>query len=219
MFHALLMGHEDWVNSIHWQSPAISNSKYHQPLALISSSADKSMILWKPDTETESWLHEIRFGEVGGTVLGYYGGLFSPDGTQVVGYGYHGAFQLWTNVQGKWVQSFGISGHQSKVQDLAWDPTGRFLLTTSLDQTTRLISRWNRNAVTSWHEIGRPQIHGYDLNVVAFLSKYEFVSGADEKVLRVFEAPRSFVETLQSLTGVKESEEELVSLIKMVFTS
>lgn len=50
-----------------------------------------------------------------------------------------------------------------------------------------------------WHEISRPQVHGYDLVGVSFLSATKFVSIADEKVSRVFEAPREFVETVDKL--------------------
>ena len=46
----------------------------------------------------------------------------------------------------------------------------------------------------TWHEIARPQIHGYDLKCLAMINRFQFVSGADEKVLRVFSAPRNFVE-------------------------
>lgn len=53
----------------------------------------------------------------------------------------------------------------------------------------------------TWHEIARPQIHGYDLKCLALIDRFQFVSGADEKVLRVFSAPRNFVETFSSIAG------------------
>lgn len=53
----------------------------------------------------------------------------------------------------------------------------------------------------TWHEIARPQIHGYDLKCLAMISRFQFVSGADEKVLRVFSAPRNFVENFCAITG------------------
>ena len=49
-------------------------------------------------------------------------------------------------------------------------------------------------------ELGRPQIHGYPLASVAFTNRLQFVSGADEKIVRVFDAPRNFVKTLKMLS-------------------
>jgi elongator complex protein 2 len=66
-----------------------------------------------------------------------------------------------------------------------------------------------------WHEIGRPQVHGYDLLHVAFLDPLRFVSVADEKVSRVFEAPRNFVGLVQNLgmVDLKVNEVWLLSLV------
>ena len=50
-----------------------------------------------------------------------------------------------------------------------------------------------------WHEIARPQVHGYDLVDGAFLDPLRFVSIADEKVARVFEAPREFIDVVNNL--------------------
>ncbi len=41
---------------------------------------------------------QVRVGEVGGTTLGFYGGVFSPDGQSILGHGYQGAFHLWNNI-------------------------------------------------------------------------------------------------------------------------
>lgn len=57
------------------------------------------------------------------------------------------------------------------------------------------------NTQVTWHEIARPQIHGYDLKCLAMINRFQFVSGADEKVLRVFSAPRNFVENFCAITG------------------
>jgi elongator complex protein 2 len=58
-----------------------------------------------------------------------------------------------------------------------------------------------------WHELARPQVHGYDLVGAAWLGPWTFASVADEKVARIFEAPRGFVETVKKLgvCGVAES--------------
>lgn len=56
----------------------------------------------------------------------------------------------------------------------------------------------------TWHEVARPQIHGYDMSCLAFVNgvHHRFVSGAEEKVIRVFDAPRTFISTLAAITGV-----------------
>lgn len=61
----------------------------------------------------------------------------------------------------------------------------------------------------TWHEISRPQIHGYDMQCLALVGRFQFVSGADEKVLRVFQAPRNFVENFANISGT--SMEELLA--------
>jgi elongator complex protein 2 len=195
-FHSLLVGHEDWVNSVRWYPDS-------QELKLVSASADKSIIIWSFDPESGVWYNQVRLGDVGGTVLGYYGALVLPGGTRLLAHGYHGALQAWDLVDGSWVSALGISGHSLSVQDICWNPSGTYLLSTSLDQTTRLYAEWNRGGEKSWHEMARTQIHGYDLQVLAFINEYEYVSGADEKILRVFEANRNFVESLEGITQTK----------------
>ncbi|XP_054439517.1 elongator complex protein 2 isoform X4 [Pteronotus mesoamericanus] len=105
--------------------------------------------------------------------------------------------------QREWTPEIVISGHFDGVQDLMWDPEGEFIITVGTDQTTRLFAPWNRKGQSqvTWHEIARPQIHGYDLKCLAMINRFQFVSGADEKVLRVFSAPRNFVENFCAITG------------------
>ena len=72
----------------------------------------------------------------------------------------------------------------------------------SQDQTTRIhgeVSLGDNKDSKSWHEISRPQVHGYDLVGVAFIDPLHFISIADEKVARVFEAPQEFVDVVQNL--------------------
>jgi len=64
----------------------------------------------------------------------------------------------------------------------------------------------------SWHEIARPQVHGYDLLNVVFIEPLRFASIADEKVVRVFEAPRGFVQLTETLGVAQFSEEEVSGL-------
>lgn len=65
-----------------------------------------------------------------------------------------------------------------------------------------------------WYEIARPQVHGYDLQCLAVINRYKFASGADEKVIRAFEAPRNFIENFCSLCG-KELKTELQKEVKL----
>uniref|UniRef100_A0A4X2M5K3 Elongator complex protein 2 n=1 Tax=Vombatus ursinus TaxID=29139 RepID=A0A4X2M5K3_VOMUR len=105
--------------------------------------------------------------------------------------------------QKEWAPGVVISGHFNSVQDLRWDPEGEFLMTVSADQTTRLFAPWRKknDSQITWHEIARPQIHGFDMKCLAMIGRFQFVSGADEKVLRVFSAPRNFVENFCNITG------------------
>lgn len=84
-----------------------------------------------------------------------------------------------------------ISGHFGPVQDLAWEPSnGGFLISVSLDQTSRLHARWindtegvgPKSSHVTWQEVARPQIHGYDMQCIAMITPLQYVSGADEKV-------------------------------------
>lgn len=50
--------------------------------------------------------------------------------------------------------------------------------------------------------MGRPQVHGYDIQCLARLGRFSFASGADEKVIRIFSAPLNFLQNLQRLLDV-----------------
>ncbi|KAI2652782.1 Elongator complex protein 2 [Labeo rohita] len=129
----------------------------------------------------------------------------SPDGCMILAHAFHGALHLWhcDSNQGEWRPSVVISGHFNAVQDLSWDPEGEFIITVGSDQTTRLLTPWTRKGCSeiTWHEISRPQIHGYDMQCLTMVGRFQFVSGADEKVLRVFKAPRNFVENFANISS------------------
>ncbi|KAH9520084.1 Elongator subunit elp2 [Bulinus truncatus] len=203
---SVLCGHENWVYSIRWQPmQVLENGQCHQPMKLLSASMDKTMILWAPDVDTEMWTEQVRVGDVGGNTLGFFGGLFSPCGQSILAHGYQGAFNQWSYNQDTrtWEPQITGSGHFGSVVDIAWSAEGGdFLMSASIDQTTRLHALWVREShEPTWFEIARPQIHGYDLQCLAVLGKYSFASGADEKLVRVFKAPRNFITNFCQICG------------------
>uniref|UniRef100_A0A8C6REN7 Elongator complex protein 2 n=1 Tax=Nannospalax galili TaxID=1026970 RepID=A0A8C6REN7_NANGA len=202
----VLAGHENWVNAVHWQPSFCKDGVLQKPMRLLSASMDKTMILWAPDEESGVWLEQVRVGEVGGNTLGFHDCQFSEDGSMIVAHAFHGALHLWKQSAvnpREWTPEIVVSGHFDGVQDLMWDPEGEFIITVGTDQTTRLFAPWKREdqSQVTWHEIARPQIHGYDLKCLAMIDRFQFVSGADEKVLRVFSAPRNFVESFCAISG------------------
>ena len=205
-FEALLLGHEDWIYSTLWRAS-------RQKLQLLSASADNSLAIWEPDSTTGVWVIVARLGEISaekgsttatGSTGGFWTGLWSPSGSTVTCLGRTGSWRLWNydENQGRWIQSVGVSGHTQSVTGIAWSKKGDYLLSTSSDQTTRLHAKWKRGHLESWHEMTRPQIHGYDLNCIDSLGTSQFVSGADEKLLRVFNEPKAVAVLLDDLCGI-----------------
>lgn len=199
-----------------WHPPELRDNKKHQPMCLLSASMDKTMIIWKPDTASGVWLDITRVGELGGNTLGFYGCGFSPSGNSILAHGYNGAFHLWTANEPKnnmWEPLVTVSGHFGPVEDLTWDPQGNYILSVSEDRTARVFAPWihkEKKYLIAWSEIARPQIHGYDLTCITFVNgphHHKFVSGADEKVLRVFDAPQTFVDSLTSISDISESDQ------------
>lgn len=207
-FEALLMGHEDWIYTTSWR-PAGNG------LQLLSASADSSLSIWTPEPESGIWLTTSRLGEISdtkgastatGSVGGLWTGLWSPSGNTVAAFGKTGSWRLWHHDESsdRWLQGVGISGHVKEAMGVSWGKGGGYLLSTGLDQTTRLFSKWARDNQTSWHEFARPQIHGYDINAVVDLGKGRFISGAEEKLLRVFDEPKGVAGMLERMCGLKE---------------
>jgi elongator complex protein 2 len=212
-FEALLLGHEDWIYTALWKRTT-------DGLRLLSSSADNSLAIWESETNSGVWICSTRLGEISaqkgsttatGSAGGFWIGLWSPNGDTVVSLGKAGSWRLWTYKaeQDRWLQGLGISGHVKSVKGIAWAKDGSYLLSTSSDQTTRLHAKWKSHQEEgSWHELARPQIHGYDLNCIDSLGQGQFISGADEKLLRVFDEPSSVAQMLENLCGIKSKNLE-----------
>lgn len=50
--------------------------------------------------------------------------------------------------------------------------------------------------------MARPQVHGYNMSSIAMLSSLSFASSAEEKVIRVFQAPYNFLENMNQLAKI-----------------
>jgi elongator complex protein 2 len=218
-FEALLVGHEDWIYSAKWGPlSATSDSP-----TLLTASADNSLSLWSVEEASGLWVCQTRLGEISsqkgsttatGSTGGFWIGLWQPQEKAVVSLGRTGSWRRWAfdSDSDMWLQQSGISGHTQEVQSVAWAPDGSYLLSTGSDQTTRMLAEWKRNGIKSWHEIARPQIHGYDLNCLATLTPHQFVSGAEEKLLRVFNKPKATHALLTALSGNTSISDETLAL-------
>ncbi|KAE8688015.1 Elongator complex protein 2 [Hibiscus syriacus] len=172
---------------------------------------DKTMMIWQPEKKTGIWMNAVTVGELSHCALGFYGGHWSPDARSILAHGYGGSFHMWKNIgasSDKWQPQKVPSGHFALVTDITWARCGEYMLSVSHDQTTRIFAPWNNQDPQlnrdPWHEIARPQVHGHDINCAAIIQgkgNHRFVSGAEEKVARVFEAPLSFLKTLHHATS------------------
>ncbi|KAI1753510.1 WD40-repeat-containing domain protein [Xylaria castorea] len=206
-FEALLLGHDDWIYSAKWYTGPDTGRR----LRLLSASADNTLAIWEADPSSGIWVTSVRLGEISrekgattatGSTGGFWTGLWSPDGASVTCLGRTGSWRAWDHdgEGDRWTPRVGVSGHTRAVTGIAWARDGGYLLSTSADQTTRLHGRWERNG--TWHEMARPQIHGYDLNCIDSLGGSRFVSGADEKLMRVFDEPKAVAKLLNRLCGI-----------------
>ncbi|KAJ9143741.1 Elongator protein 2 [Pleurostoma richardsiae] len=205
-FEALLLGHDDWIYSAKWHTGATGEK--HQ---LLSTSADNSLAIWEADPTSGIWITTARLGDISsqkgattatGSIGGFWTGLWSPSSPSVLTLGRTGSWRRWDydQAQDQWVPAIAVTGHTKAVTGIAWSRGGEYLLSTSADQTTRLHAEWK--AQGTWHEMARPQIHGYDLNCIDALGASQFVSGADEKLMRVFSEPKAVARLLGRLSGI-----------------
>ncbi|OAA40336.1 elongator protein 2 [Metarhizium rileyi] len=205
-FEALLLGHEDWIYSARWKTHADGK------LQLLSTSADNSLAIWEADPSSGIWVSMARLGEISrekgattatGSTGGFWTGLWSPSGNSVACLGRTGSWRRWEHDSSvdAWKPCVAITGHTKSVTGIAWAKSGDYLLSTSSDQTSRLHTKWTASGNSTWHEMSRPQIHGYDLNCIDSLGDSQFVSGADEKLMRVFSEPKAVATLLNRLAG------------------
>ncbi|KAG4304103.1 hypothetical protein PORY_002467 [Pneumocystis oryctolagi] len=208
-FDALLMGHDDWVFTCSWHPG--------NQLKLLTASSDTSLIIWHPDNHSGIWVSECRVGELcfskgastaTGSFGGFFGGLWGPDGKNIACWGKSGGWRIFSNIKDNWIERLSITGHVKAVKSISWSPGGEFLVSSSLDQTTRLFAPWIRQNEKgkfeeTWHEFSRPQIHGYDINCVNMLDTWQLISGADEKVIRIFNPIKPVARLILKLSNLE----------------
>lgn len=218
-FEALIMGHDDWISGIQWHpSCKYQSENADSKLQLLTSTADTALMIWEMDTESGIWVCTSRLGEMSikgaSTATGASGGFWSclwfiNDSTNeeyVLATGKTGAIRAYKSVSNDakyFEETIGVTGAVGAITDLRWSIGGEYFMVTSLDQTTRLYAPWKRDQMTTWHEISRPQIHGYDMICCDNVTKTKFVSGGDEKILRVFELTESIRQHLKALGGIE----------------
>lgn len=219
----VLAGHVGFVHSLCWFKK--SCTKQSNSLQLISCSSDKTVLIWKSSIAKQSsdetstikkyeqspasegiWQEFKRFGETGEADLPFLGVCLDDDETTIYAQSLRGAIHSWSLVNdhqelaGSWAPHETISGHFDYVTDLAWERTGAYLLSSSADKTCRLhaiAAHDNR-----WHELARPQVHGYEINCLASMDFFKFASGAEEKTIRTFEVTKFFIKNYKALAKV-----------------
>ncbi|KAE9001716.1 hypothetical protein PF007_g6472 [Phytophthora fragariae] len=222
-FDALLVGHEDWVTSVQWtQLPRDDEREDSCESALLSSSMDNTLIVWTKSADTRSsWTPSLRVGEVGGNGLLSAGVLPARGGRlNLVSLNFGGQLERWEQQPAPstlFLPAISVNGHCAEVTDLSWSPRGDYFVSVSLDQTARVLapSKTAKNTLQQppeWYEISRAQVHGYDINCGCFVlgnraSNDQFVSGADEKILRVFEAPDEVKQLVRQLNPSDKNDE------------
>lgn len=198
----VLSGHEDSLTAA-----CITKNR---PRRILTASLDRTVVLWsEPETFDQVWSESARVGEVGGNNPGFLGCTF--DGTseenRFSAYSFNGALHFWKKSTGEpeyWETQRTFGGHYDRVTSISWEPSGNYLISASADETTRIhLCSKDENSDENWLEFARPQVHGYEINCVCAIDELTFVSGADEKVIRVFQATQDFVDRYDRLNGHK----------------
>lgn len=202
---SVLSGHEDSVSSVKWE-------KINDTYAILSSSFDFTVAIWSFDKKHNIWNKEHTLGEMSGNRHAFFYATFLNDYKEVLAYAYNGALYLWKldEKENQYKNQLITHGHFGPVTDLTWDPTCNIVFSCSEDETTRAFAYWKNN--DTWHEINRPQIHGYEINTLVCCPQNidnnkdenlicKIISGADEKLIRVFTPPFNIVKFVNELSN------------------
>lgn len=198
---SVISGHEGIVYSANF-------FKRNGEIGIMTCSIDKSIIIWYQG-EDGVWMDTHRIGEMGGGNLGFLGAKIALNGKAIVAHGFQGSLHIWTTSPGRdgdiIKRERAPTGHFGGVNDIAWAPGGDFIFSISSDQTTRIHAPCKSFGEVKWCEIGRAQIHGYDLTSIAVLSPYMIATGAEEKVIRIFNTTERFIGTLKAVSSKENS--------------
>ncbi|XP_024992104.1 elongator complex protein 2 isoform X2 [Cynara cardunculus var. scolymus] len=222
-----LKGHTDWIRSLDFSLP-VDGETYS--LLLVSSSQDRGIHIWRmalcdsvgnfdkkkaenslayyikgPVFLAGSFSYQVSLESL---LIGHEDWVYSVE-WQPSSLVDNSSYQPQSILSASMDKTMMIwQPERTTVTDIAWGRSGEYLMSVSHDQTTRIFASWlneaNSNGDETWHEIARPQVHGHDINCLAIIQgkgNHRVVSGAEEKVARVFEAPLSFLKTLNHATS------------------
>ena len=162
---------------------------------LLTASNDCTVAVWRTKPAPPTCV--ARFGLMGGQsahALGFFGAHFTTDSAEhILAHNFSGALHRWV-MQSDETYEYrahpGPRGHFDVVTQVLWSPDGNFLMSCSADKTARVYAEVDG----VFAEIARPQVHGHSIFAIAFCDRtgLKYVSGAEERMLRMFEAPGSF---------------------------
>lgn len=220
---ALLEEHEKAVSSVLFESQREPNG-IDVP-RLMTSSMDCSIAIWEM-VDGDYWDCGKKFGLLGGDTahaLGFFGAVFGSLGcVDVVGNNFGGAIHCWRAIEPNdddllsmtFEANNAPSGHFAAVTDFDWDPLGQFFITSSEDKTVRIFLE--RNCIAGiglvFVECARPQTHGHSVHTLAVCNLHgtRYVSGSEESMIRMFEAPYQFIMS----SGLSERDVDTNARIK-----
>jgi elongator complex protein 2 len=208
----LLAEHDHAVLSVSFTNDASGR------LTLLSASVDGSIALWNksvPDVdllshEMSPWTISARFGLLGGAgaaALGFSCAAFVAQGAaRVMAHTLGGSVHSWRlmekdptaggekDLMMQFTAENAPGGHVGQVNTVAWDPKGRFLVSSGEDKTTRIYAPFPSPS-SVFVEWARPQVHGHPVRDVVFTedSGRALASASEEKVIRLFDAPKQFI--------------------------
>jgi elongator complex protein 2 len=212
---ALLTEHDRAVLSVSFADDGAAEP------ALLTASMDGSVALWTAATSAPtdappraggvvpgptSFCVAARFGLLGGSgasALGFSAAVFATPGVdRVIAHTLGGTVHSWRRAPkdssgdsggARFLAGSAPGGHVAPVNAVAWDPLGRYLMSCGEDKTTRVYVPHPPGS-SQFVEWARPQVHGHPICDVAFLAAdgLSFASVSEEKVLRLFDAPRQF---------------------------